>query len=348
MASDDPRMGVLLREYSLAAIEECRTSGLTAVVVVGFPHDEGVRRNGGRVGAAGGPAAFRQFLPKVRASRVLRVWCVGTAGCAAALTVAALFPQLGTVVNPEWAVDLREHVALFDRGDIEATTLEEAHALLRAAVAELVAHGAVPFVVGGGNDQSYPNAMGLLDGLALRAVAAPRIGAVNLDAHLDVRPLKEGRVHSGSPFRCMLEDPAFVAHASQFVEFAAHGSQCSAEHAAYVASRGCDIVWLSQLAPSPVESFRERVLRAMDAPALFVSFDLDCVVSDAAPGVSCPAAVGLSAADAFAICKAAGSDERVALVDVSELNPAIEGYRTPRVVVFMLYNFLLGVAARRT
>lgn len=30
------------------------------VVLVGFPYDEGVRRNNGRIGAAEGPAAFRK------------------------------------------------------------------------------------------------------------------------------------------------------------------------------------------------------------------------------------------------------------------------------------------------
>ena len=28
-----------------------------------------------------------------------------------------------------------------------------------------------------------------------------KIGVINLDAHFDVRPLKEGKSHSGSPFR---------------------------------------------------------------------------------------------------------------------------------------------------
>ncbi len=28
------------------------------------------------------------------------------------------------------------------------------------------------------------------------------IAVINIDAHLDVRPLKSGQAHSGSPFRC--------------------------------------------------------------------------------------------------------------------------------------------------
>ena len=31
------------------------------IFIVGFPYDEGVRRNGGRVGAASGPSSFRKI-----------------------------------------------------------------------------------------------------------------------------------------------------------------------------------------------------------------------------------------------------------------------------------------------
>src|SRR3954469_20549389 len=52
---DDPRIGQLLTASPETA----------DVVIVGFPSDEGVRRNGGRVGAAQGPAAIRQALYKL-------------------------------------------------------------------------------------------------------------------------------------------------------------------------------------------------------------------------------------------------------------------------------------------
>jgi hypothetical protein len=47
--ADDPRTGDILTEGSDGDL-----------VLVGFPSDEGVALNGGRVGAAGGPAAFRR------------------------------------------------------------------------------------------------------------------------------------------------------------------------------------------------------------------------------------------------------------------------------------------------
>ena len=47
--------------------------------------------------------------------------------------------------------------------------------------------GAIPFVIGGGNDQSYANASGLL-----QCVDGKNCTVVNIDAHLDVRPRKLG------------------------------------------------------------------------------------------------------------------------------------------------------------
>lgn len=66
--------------------------------------------------------------------------------------------------------------------------------------------------VGGSNDQSYPNVSSLLNVLPNQSIAV-----INLDSHFDVRPLKEGKAHSGSPFRLMLEDPRFSDTHSQFV-----------------------------------------------------------------------------------------------------------------------------------
>ena len=42
----------------------------------------------------------------------------------------------------------------------------------------------------------------------------------------------------------------------------------------------------------------------------------------------------------------AGQHKNVLLVDVSELNPKVEDYRTPRLVANMLYHFLLGLRKR--
>lgn len=167
---------------------------------------------------------------------------------------------------------------------------------------------------------------------------------INIDAHLDVRPLKNGEVHSGSPFRLLLEDERFATHLNKddadrsrprFVEFAAQGSQCSSQHVDYLrrVSKGqSKIVWLSEIRGESImnnvqqhgHSVRELFAATLDSMAgshLFVSFDLDSVIGSDAPGVSCPGTIGLTAQEALAMCFVAGANPRVKMFDLSEFNP---------------------------
>lgn len=294
-----------------------------------------MRRNGGRVGAAGGPSAFRTFVPKI-----------------------------GTLVNNEFAVDLRG-LKVLDFGDVPSDlTLEEAHKTLTSKVADILAHGGVPFVIGGGNDQSFANASALMEHLKTtqkEGTEPAGLGVVNIDAHFDVRPLTaDGQAHSGSPFRQVLEDARFKSLDGRFVEFASQGHQCSAEHWAYLQShknttvlplselRGFHLGGLShqQKHPRGVEDTFFDLLDGSIGDSIFVSFDVDSIQSSDCPGVSAPGSIGLTAQEALNICYLAGQSPRVKLVDLSEYNPTVEEYRTGRLLVLMFYYFLLGYSHR--
>lgn len=279
------------------------------IVLLGFPYDEGVRVNNGREGARHGPDKFRAWLKRS-----------------------------GTVDNPESPTGL-SRLKISDSGNITTgLSLEDAHTRLRDRVASILAAGAVPFCIGGGNDQSFPNASALL------AHAASPVGVINVDAHLDVRPLKQNRAHSGSPFRLLLEDPRFSGE--NFTEFAAQGNQCSREHAQYIERMKGNILWLSQMA-RPTEDFRRSLTAlANRCSAVFVSFDLDAISSCHAPGVSCPGVRGLTAEDALSIAWVAGAHPAVSLFDLSEYNPLIEEERTGRLAAAIFYYFCLGFATR--
>lgn len=94
------------------------------VVLIGFAVDEGVRRNQGRTGAAGGPAALRQALANLPA------------------------PAQG---------------ALWDAGDLhcEGQGLEAVQAELSATVAQARAQGGLPLVLGGGHEVAWGTFGGL-------------------------------------------------------------------------------------------------------------------------------------------------------------------------------------------
>lgn len=96
-------------------------------VLLGFPQDEGVRRNSGRPGAALAPDAIRASLYK--------------------------FTVLGL-----------EGVRLFDLGNTGAQPLlEAAHDTHRQIVQRVIADGKTLIVIGGGNDISYPDCAGLAE-----------------------------------------------------------------------------------------------------------------------------------------------------------------------------------------
>lgn len=271
-------------------------------------------------------------------------------------------PKIGTLVNNEFGVDLRS-LKVLDFGDVATDLpLEEAHKSLTSKVADILAAGGVPFVIGGGNDQSFANASALLDHLKKKEGGEPAtVGVVNIDAHLDVRPLKEGgAAHSGSPFRQLLEDSRFQSLDGRFVEFASQGHQCSAEHWAFIkAHKNATVLPLSELRgthlgglshqqkhPRGVEDTFFDLLDGSIGEDIFVSFDVDSIQSSDCPGVSAPGTIGLTAQEALNICYLAGQSPRVKLVDLSEYNPSVEEFRTGRLLVLMFYYFLLGYAHR--
>ncbi len=284
------------------------------VVLLGFPCDAGVAINGGRTGARHGPEKFRSWIRRY-----------------------------GAADNPELDIDL-SRITLADAGDIPGgLPLDPSHAALSEKTASIIRQGGIPFVVGGGNDQSWPNARALLD-----AKPDTPVGVINIDAHLDVRPLIEGQAHSGSPFRLLLEDSRFSG--SQFIAFAAQGSQVSREHTRYVKEKGGRIIWYSEASRinNAADAFQGALGRlAWKCDSLFVSFDLDSVRASDAPGVSCPGVMGLRAREALEMAFAAGAHPKVDLFDLSEYNPLIEEERTGRLAAGIFYYFCLGVASRK-
>ncbi len=272
-----------------------------AVVILGCPQDEGVRRNGGRVGAARGPAEIRRALYK--------------------MTLNGL-----------------DGLGLHDAGDVEPqATLEDTHAALQAAVAQLLADGKRAVVLGGGNDISYPDCAAL-------AQHAGDVLAFNVDAHFDVRP--DAERNSGTPYRQLLEEGLLRPH--RFFEL---GSQpfCNAQaHADYLKEKRVRVTPLAALRARGAAPIVRRALReAARAKAVFWGLDMDVVNAAEAPGVSAPNPLGLSGAELCEIAALAGAEPRTRIVELSEVNPVfdVDG-RTSRLAAAVIWHYLAAVAAK--
>lgn len=298
-APGDPRVGRLLGS-GLAPGEAPRA------VLAGFPTDEGVRRNGGRPGAAEGPGAIRRALyrmtPDARGH-----------GAHAAL--------LGKTLD---AGDLRV------TGDLEAD-----QAALGEAVAGWLAAGSFVLLLGGGHETAYGHFLGYA-----RAGLRPEI--LNLDAHPDVRDLKEGKGHSGSPFRQALLHPSGACRRYRVAGL--QPQSAAREHVAWLEGRGGEARFAA--GRDGDEPGLEALLAELSAPAL-VSFDLDALDQAFAPGVSAPAARGLWPGPWLAAARRAGRSAAVTSADLCELCPPHDvGGRTARLAALTAWEILRGLAER--
>jgi arginase family enzyme len=170
-----------------------------------------------------------------------------------------------------------------------------------------------------------------------------RVAAVNVDAHLDVRPLRDGKITSGTPFRRLSERWGDRYALCELGIQAQHNARA---HRLFCEERGFPIVTLGQARELGVATAFARALR-QDGEALAVSLDLDAVEAATAPGVSAPCPDGFNAAELFACARAAGADPRVRVLDVMELSPPLDqDGRTARLAAMAIWSFLAGYSTR--
>jgi len=269
------------------------------VVILGCPQDEGVARNGGRVGAKAAPTEIRRALYR-----------------------------LPSPSNP---------IRLFDLGDLVLRpTLEETHDAQTELVRQLLKEGKTVLSLGGGNDVAYPDCKAV-------ALEFGRVGAFNIDAHLDVRA--DARANSGTPYRQLLEEKLLAPE--RFHEIGIQPLLNSPRYLEYVRERGVSVTPLAEVQTRGVDDVLHGPLSATAVQALFWGFDLDSVRAADAPGVSAPSPAGLSAEQICRIGAIAGGDSRTRLIEISEVNPTydVDG-RTAKLAALILMNALVERAAR--
>lgn len=270
--------------------------------IIGFPCDVGVVRNSGRAGAAGGPEALRDWLYR--------------------FTPDDRAPGMRALLGNSR-----------DLGDLVLSgNLSDDQARLGEAVGQVLADGGVPVVLGGGHETAFGHFLGY-------AGAGLEVAISNIDAHADVRELKDGLGHSGSPFRQALEHDS--RRCREYRVAALQPQSVSRPHVAYLEEKGCRFWFRDQTDESTLE------LLYPAGAARYATFCLDAVDAAFAPGVSAPAADGLAPGLWLDAAERAGVCGSVRSFDVVELNPRfdVDG-RTARLAALTVWRFLRGVAKR--
>jgi formiminoglutamase len=305
---DDPRLGEIVEFWrgDPAALQPGRA------VIVGFPQDEGVRRNHGRPGAADAPREIRRCLYR------LTPW------------------------DPASNHDLGDHPPL-DAGDIRMTgSLEQSQQALGEVVAGILKARAIPVVIGGGHETAYGHYLGYV-------AAGRKVGVINVDAHLDVRPLVGGQATSGTPFRQMLEDPRSPLTPAHYICLGVQPHSTAREHYLEARQRGCVVLGANQVKHALASRFaHQRDVIAAAGCQVYLSIDADAVRSADVPAVSAANPTGISGEEVVACARLAGQSIQVASFELVEINPRLEtDGRSSRWAAVVLWNFLVGVLSRR-
>ncbi|MCK0754368.1 formimidoylglutamase [Chromohalobacter japonicus] len=282
-----------------------QTDATPGAALLGFASDAGVKRNHGRSGASGGPLAIRRALANLAWHRQAPVYDAGTVAC-------------------------------------EGDALEEAQLHLAERVANLLNAGQLPIVLGGGHEVAYGSWQGLAKHLEAQCRQAPKIGIINLDAHFDLRDPAHVR-SSGTPFaqifeQCETRDWPF--------RYACLGvSRASNTRALFQRAKTLGVL---------VREDREVTAARLDAIVrdikrfitrcehLYLTIDLDALPAAEAPGVSAPAARGVSLALIEPLIEAIRDSGKLRLADIAELNPDYDiDDRTAKVAARLVHQLTL-------
>ncbi|HEX8447999.1 MAG TPA: agmatinase family protein [Allosphingosinicella sp.] len=198
----------------------------------------------------------------------------------------------------ESGIELGVDVGLSDCGDLPLAESDGDDALIAAAVAEAVARGAIPLVLGGDHSITLP----VIEALA---EAHGPVDILHFDAHPDLYDDFEGNPRShASPFARIMEKGL----ARRLVQV---GIRTLNAHCREQAERfGVEIVEMRRFAPEAVP---------MPEGPLYISLDLDGFDPAFAPGVSHHEPGGLSVREVLAVLDRVRA--RIVGADIVEYNP---------------------------
>jgi len=258
-------------------------------VLLGFACDEGVKRNKGRVGACDGPVAIR-----------------------------------GALANLSYEGD----GIVFDAGDVSCLEhhLEQAQVALARTISGLLDREMKVTVLGGGHEIAWGSFQGVVQHLHAGRIEAPKLGIINFDAHFDLRNPIEG-ASSGTPFRQIAE--WCDDHNLRFNYHVVGINPSANTTALFDYAKSKNVSWVEDVdVHSANQNALEKGLQVFIRPLdyLYVTICLDVFKASVAPGVSAPAAVGVSSEVVIKLVRAirslaADRDVPIILSDIAEMNP---------------------------
>jgi agmatinase len=244
--------------------------------------------------------------------------------------------------HPVHAIDPLARLAAVDGGNVVFPPFDPpaVRGAIQGTAAAVLAHGAVPFLVGGDHSVALP---------ALRAVVERHgpVAVVHVDAHLDTSgpEVWNDAWHHGTPLRHALEE-GLVAP-MQLHQVGIRGPLGGPRDRELGAAHGARVVTADELAERGVREVMRDVLGVIGDLPVYVTFDVDAVDPAFAPGTGTPVPGGLTSREALQLVRALAGVRLVGM-DVVEVSPPFDhADATSHLAAHLLFEGLAVAALAR-
>jgi agmatinase len=241
----------------------------------------------------------------------------------------------------EHRCDVFQRIAAVDGGNVAFPPFDRAimRAAVEAEVAQVVAAGGAPFIVGGDHSVALPT---------LRAVAQKHgpLAVVHVDAHLDTSgPETWGdEFHHGTPLRHAVKEGLIAA--GQFHQIGIRGPWGTVEDDAVSRSIGGTLVTAPQLDERGIRAVMAEIKEKIGDRPTYLSFDIDGVDPAFAPGTGTPVPGGLTSREALALVRGLAGTKLVGM-DLVEVAPGLDhADMTVNLGAYLLFEGLAVLAMR--
>ena len=219
----------------------------------------------------------------------------------------------------EAKVDAMAVLKMVDYGDAPVLPADPArtHAAIERTVAEVVAAGAIPVVLGGDHSIAEPD---------IRACAAGRgpIGLVHFDTHADTGTEVFGvEISHGTPMYRLVE--AGVVDPRRYVQIGLRGYWPGEEEFAWQEERGITSFFMHDVRKLGIEEVVRQTASTVGEGPVFLSVDIDVLDPAFAPGTGTPEPGGMATGDLLWACRAIASKLELIGAEVVEVIPTAVG-----------------------
>jgi agmatinase len=244
----------------------------------------------------------------------------------------------------EAGIDATEALRIVDFGDAPVVPADgrASHAAIEATVAQVLAAGVLPVVLGGDHSITKPSVR------ACAAVHGP-VGLVHFDTHTDTGAEVFGVALShGTPMRHLVDD-GHVAGA-RYAQIGLRGYWPGDAEFAWQAEKGITSFFMHDVRDLGIREVVARAIAVVGAGPVYLTVDVDVLDPAFIPATGTPEPGGMSAVDLLLAVRTVASELDVIGVDVVEVIPTAVGSADYSALVAdrIIREALTGIALRRT